>query len=112
FAFQLTTRKETITLSCADRTAPKARCGTATSKYLEGTTMNVLERSAGAGFLTAALLASAAALPALAADVTPERLLNAAAEPQNWLMVHHTYDAHRYSALDMINRDNVASLRP
>jgi hypothetical protein len=38
-----------------------------------------------------ALLAVA---PALAADVTPERLVNADREPQNWLMNHRTYDAH------------------
>ena len=28
--------------------------------------------------------------PALAADVTPERLLNPDKEPQNWLMNHRT----------------------
>jgi hypothetical protein len=28
----------------------------------------------------------------LAADVTPERLLNPDKEPQNWLMNHRTYD--------------------
>src|SRR5215831_3622935 len=30
--------------------------------------------------------------PALAAEVTPERLINADREPQNWLMNHCTYD--------------------
>ena len=40
----------------------------------------------------AILLTSIAALvtPALAAEVTPERLINADKEPQNWLMNHHT----------------------
>src|SRR5260370_38054782 len=61
-----------------------------------------------------ALLACAAlltAVPALAADVTPERLVNADREPGNWLMNHRTYDAQRYSPLDKINRANVKNLK-
>src|SRR5262249_19535691 len=50
-----------------------------------------------------------AALPALAADVTPERLINP--EPQNWLMNHRTYDGQRYSPLDRINKANAKGLR-
>jgi alcohol dehydrogenase (cytochrome c) len=60
------------------------------------------------------LLAGAALLsvaPALAADVTPDRLANADREPQNWLMNHRTYDAQRYSPLDKINKGNVKELR-
>jgi alcohol dehydrogenase (cytochrome c) len=53
---------------------------------------------------------SAAALPASAADVTFERLRNAASEPQNWLMTHRDYDNSRHSALKEINRDNVRNL--
>ena len=62
---------------------------------------------------TASMLAGVliAASPALAADVTPERLLNADREPQNWLMNHRTYDAQRYSPLDKINKNNVKSLK-
>src|ERR1700733_12311403 len=52
-----------------------------------------------------------AASPALAAEVTPERLINADREPQNWLMNHRTYDAQRYSPLDRINKENVKSLK-
>ena len=37
-----------------------------------------------------------AASPVLAADVTPERLLNPDKEPQNWLMSHRTYDGQRF----------------
>src|SRR6266852_5731768 len=49
----------------------------------------------------AALLAGSmlAAWPVLAADVTPERLLNPDKEPQNWLMNHRTYDGQRFSPL-------------
>ena len=60
------------------------------------------------------LLGGAAVLatcPALAGDVTPDRLVNADKEPQNWLMNHRTYDAQRYSPLDKVNKDNVKSLK-
>ena len=49
--------------------------------------------------------------PAWAGDVTPDRLINADKEPQNWLMNHRTYDAQRYSPLDTINKDNVKTLK-
>ena len=49
--------------------------------------------------------------PALAADVTPDRLLNPDREPQNWLMNHRTYDGQRFSPLARINRDNVKNLK-
>jgi alcohol dehydrogenase (cytochrome c) len=59
-----------------------------------------------------ALLAGSvlAALPALAAEVTPERLVNADKEPQNWLMNHRTYDGQRFSPLARIGKDNVKNL--
>jgi alcohol dehydrogenase (cytochrome c) len=44
-----------------------------------------------------------------AAEVTYQRLLDP--EPQNWLMNHHDYGSHRFSALDAINRANVKNLR-
>src|SRR6478609_816027 len=61
----------------------------------------------------AALAAATAlvAVPAMAADVTPERLVNADKEPQNWLMNHRTYDGQRFSPLARINKDNVKGLR-
>jgi len=52
-----------------------------------------------------------AASPVLAADVTPERLLNPDKEPQNWLMNHRTYDGQRFSPLARINRENVSHLK-
>src|SRR6516164_1263746 len=51
------------------------------------------------------------ALPARPADVTPDRLINADEEPQNWLMNHRTYDGQRFSPLTRINKDNVKSLK-
>ena len=49
------------------------------------------------------------ALPAIAADVTPQRLMNTAGEPQNWLMIHHDYDNTRHSSLNEINREEVTA---
>jgi alcohol dehydrogenase (cytochrome c) len=51
------------------------------------------------------------AWPALAAEVTPDRLNNADKEPQNWLMNHRTYDGQRFSPLDKINKANVKSMK-
>ena len=44
------------------------------------------------------------------AQVTPERLLNAAKEPQNWMMYSGDYAGHRFTSLDQINTSNVRSL--
>jgi alcohol dehydrogenase (cytochrome c) len=60
-----------------------------------------------------ALLAGAVlvvASPAPAAEVTPDRLLNADREPQNWLMNHRTYNGQRFSPLERINKGNVKGL--
>jgi hypothetical protein len=46
-----------------------------------------------------------AAYPAHAADVTPERLLNPATEPQKWPMNHRTDDGQRNLQLARISRD-------
>src|SRR6266550_1632714 len=66
-----------------------------------------------ASLIRKVLLAGGAMMvgPALAADVTPERLINADKEPQNWLMNHRTYDGQRFSPLARINKDNVKDLK-
>jgi alcohol dehydrogenase (cytochrome c) len=56
--------------------------------------------------LSAALLASTVAVSAQ--EVTYQRLMNP--EPENWLTHNRTFDSHRYSPLDQINRTNVADL--
>ena len=43
--------------------------------------------------------------------VTPERLLNATAEPGNWLTYSGDYRSHHYSSLNQITIDNVHRLR-
>jgi alcohol dehydrogenase (cytochrome c) len=45
-------------------------------------------------------------------QVTPERLLEAAKEPQNWLMYSGDYAGRRYSSLDQINTKSAAALVP
>jgi alcohol dehydrogenase (cytochrome c) len=52
-----------------------------------------------------------AVCPALAADVTPDRLVNADKEPHNWLMNHRTYDGQRFSPLARIDKGNVKNLK-
>lgn len=48
-----------------------------------------------------------------AGNVSNERLnnLNSKEEAGNWLTVHRTYDAHRYSPLKQINTDSVSRLK-
>ena len=46
------------------------------------------------------------------AQVTAERLLNSAKEPQNWLLYSGDYAGHRHTGLDQINTTNAASLVP
>src|SRR5437762_8619563 len=57
----------------------------------------------------------AAGAVAFAADYTltvnRDRLINAANEPQNWLLMNGNYGSTRYSKLTQINRDNVKNLR-
>jgi alcohol dehydrogenase (cytochrome c) len=48
---------------------------------------------------------------ATAAETTYQRLLNAASEPQNWLMRMGNYSNWNYSTLNTINRGNVANLK-
>jgi alcohol dehydrogenase (cytochrome c) len=57
-----------------------------------------------------ALLAGLCVMPAAAAEVTPERLLRSADEPQNWLMNLGGYDGARHSRLDAIDRETVGGL--
>ncbi len=70
---------------------------------------NLLSKSVGAMAICAAALTG----NAFADPVTPERLLAAGTEAEagNWLMVHKTYDANRFSTLSEINAGNVADLR-
>ena len=45
-------------------------------------------------------------------EVTPERLVHAGKEPQNWLTFFGNYRAWSYSPLNQITRDNVHRLAP
>jgi len=59
----------------------------------------------------AALLAATMLTPAGSADMTPERALSAAKEPQNWILHHGNYEGHRFSALKEINTGNAKNLK-
>lgn len=51
-------------------------------------------------------------LPSIAsAQVSYERLLNAADEPESWLTYSGTYNSERFSPLDEINTGNVDDLK-
>ena len=70
--------------------------------------MNFRHWIAGLAAVTVAGLATSG----FAQGVTSDRLLAAGSEAEagNWLMVHKTYDANRYSSLNQINAGNVAGL--
>jgi alcohol dehydrogenase (cytochrome c) len=58
-------------------------------------------------FAFASLAASSAQ-----SQVTPQRLLDSAKEPQNWLMYSGDYSGHRFSSLDQITVANASTLLP
>ena len=60
--------------------------------------------------LAGLLLASAALVQAQGGGVTFDRLLNAAAEPHNWLTYSGGYHSNRHTTLDRITPDNVDDL--
>src|SRR3954470_12881250 len=62
--------------------------------------------------LMSSLLVATALTPVSAADMTYERSLNVAKEPQNWLLHHGNYEGHRFSQLKDVNTGNVANLKP
>ena len=60
-----------------------------------------------AGFVGAAVFAASA----IAGNITHDRLVNSENEPENWINHHGNYEAHRFSGLREINRENVGDLK-
>lgn len=58
------------------------------------------------------LVLCAAMLLAVNSPADQDRLLAAASDNSNWLSYGHGYASQRFSALEQINRDSVAGLRP
>jgi alcohol dehydrogenase (cytochrome c) len=73
--------------------------------------MTIRKTTSLGGAAIAALLLGTALTPVRAADMTFERALNVAREPQNWLLHHGNYQGHRFSALKEINTDNAKNLK-
>ena len=69
---------------------------------------NVKRMGRGAAILLGFCLAGVSA----SGQVTPQRLLESAKEPQNWLMYSGDYAGRRYSTLDQITTKSAASLVP
>ena len=65
-----------------------------------------------AGYKAYALLLVSLGASTANAQVTPERLLNASKEPQNWLMYSGDYAGRRYSSLNQIGIGNAGFLAP
>jgi alcohol dehydrogenase (cytochrome c) len=61
---------------------------------------------------TAANARASGNAPAVAAQLTSDRLAAARSEPQNWLTYYGAYDGQRHSSLEQINSNNVQSLKP
>jgi alcohol dehydrogenase (cytochrome c) len=59
---------------------------------------------------TQLLLLIVAACLGASGQITSNRLINSAKEPQNWLMYSGDYAGHRFSALDQVNKGNVSAL--
>jgi len=70
-----------------------------------------VRRKAIASTVLASAFAFGLALPAQAANVDQNRLNNADAEPQNWLLPFQNYQGHMFSRLNQVNRTNVANLK-
>ena len=54
---------------------------------------------------------AAAGVPAAAAELDGNALLNADKDPNNWVMYHQSYKSWHYSPLDQINTANVSKLQ-
>ena len=60
--------------------------------------------------MCAAALGCALSFPVYG-QVTPQRLTDASAEPQNWLTYSGNYSSHRFSLLEQITPANVKDLK-
>src|SRR3979409_1170435 len=77
-----------------------------------GMTMRATKRDFSfAGAMRGSLLLATALPQVRAADMTFERALNVAKEPQNWLLHHGNYQGHRFSSLNEINTSTVKNLK-
>src|ERR1700681_2780341 len=64
-----------------------------------------------AGAMMGSLLMATALTPVMGADMTSERALNVAKEPQNWLLRGGNYQGPRFAQLNEINTDTAKNLK-
>jgi alcohol dehydrogenase (cytochrome c) len=79
--------------------------------YAGAVTAGAVTAGVVTGSLIGSLFMATALSPVRAADMTFERALNVAQEPQNWLLHHGNYQGHRFSPLSEINTDTVRNLK-
>src|SRR5262249_44869421 len=72
---------------------------------------STVRRRAVASTILGSAFALGVAWPVVAANVDQNRLNNADAEPQNWLLPFQNYQGHMFSRLNQINKQNVANLK-
>src|SRR6266403_3800658 len=82
------------------------------NRAVEKRSLASLGMTVGMGAAFVLLTIAACAAPSGRAQVTPQRLLDSAKEPQNWLMYSGDYAGRRFSALEQINTSNAAMLVP
>jgi alcohol dehydrogenase (cytochrome c) len=98
-------RGEEAVLDCAGR--PFA--GTKGKKKRRPASLGM---TAGMGATVVLLAIATGGAPSVRAQVTAQRLLDSAKEPQNWLTYSGDYAGRRFSALEQINTANAATLVP
>jgi alcohol dehydrogenase (cytochrome c) len=74
--------------------------------------MTVEYVDAGEAIDQGALSGKTGTAPPVVSNVTYERILDARAEPQNWLTYYGAYNGQRYSPLDQISTENVKRIGP
>jgi alcohol dehydrogenase (cytochrome c) len=80
------------------------------ARFRAGLQVGPYGRMATVTVFALAVLAAVAVVGAQSRAVTSDRILKAAAEPQNWLTYSGNYNGQRYSTLDQITPANVRNL--
>src|SRR6185312_17324423 len=91
------------------RRTPLGHCVAGRTKHTNGEVFMARISTCLAAALLSAVASHASAQIADFKPVTEEVLANP--DPADWLMISRTFDQHRFSPLNQINKDNVGQLR-